>query len=83
MKLRESKGKMVIVVKGTKCKTFQPGDHIQVLEDGCIMCREAMGWIEKEHAIGFMDMEVEIDKVSIEREKKKLKDRLKELGEEE
>lgn len=36
-----------IVIQGSKCGTFQKGDHIQILEDGSLLSREAQGWIEK------------------------------------
>lgn len=42
-------GMRYIVTKGSRDGTFQVGDHISLNEDGTVSCREAMGWIEKEH----------------------------------
>jgi hypothetical protein len=37
-----------IVIKPSKNKEFQIGDHIRFMGDGSVICREAQGWIDKE-----------------------------------
>lgn len=41
-------GVRYVVTVSSKNKEFKIDDHIYLDKDGCIMCREAGGWIEAE-----------------------------------
>lgn len=52
-----------IVTKPSNDGTFRVGDHIKLLSDGAILCKEAMGWIDKDDVpVAIEGMEFEINK---------------------
>jgi hypothetical protein len=74
-------GKRYIVTKSSDDGTFDVGDHINLLEDGCIICQEAEGWIAPNDVEEAMKgMVCEIDKEWIERRKEKITKELENLN---
>ena len=41
-------GTWYIVTKASDCGTFLEGDHIKLIENGSLLCKEASGWIDGE-----------------------------------
>jgi hypothetical protein len=41
-------GVWYVVTKDSDDGTFLAGEHIKLLTDGCLLCREAAGWIDAE-----------------------------------
>jgi len=37
-----------IITKGTECGTLQVGDHVYLMTDGTLLCKEAGGWLTVE-----------------------------------
>ena len=69
-----------VVTKGSNCGTFEPGDKIRLLDDGCILC-DHQGWIESEDVFDAVKgMEVELDKQWITNRRKRLERELKALN---
>jgi len=63
-----------VVTKPSNDSTFLLGDHIIFNADGSITCKEAQGWIDKEHVKeAVCGMKWEIDQAWIDREIDKLK----------
>jgi len=73
-------GVRYIVTKPSDDFTFEVGDHIKLLADGCIECKEAQGWITSQDVPeATKGMEYEVDHEWIERRKAKLLKELEEL----
>ena len=55
-----------VISKGSACETFQKGDHIKVLDNGDVLCREGMGWQDAEAITDLLGkVEIIIDKEEI------------------
>jgi hypothetical protein len=64
------KNKWYLVTKDSNDTTLIAGDHIYLDDDGTLICREAGGWIEKEHVAESLDgAEIEVDQDEIKRSK--------------
>lgn len=64
------KNKWYLVTKDSNDTTLQVGDHIYLDNDGTLICREAGGWIKKEHVAESLDgAEIEVDHAEIKRSK--------------
>jgi hypothetical protein len=64
---------LYIVTRASKDGTFQVGDHIKLLDDGSILCKDARGWIDAcdaEAATEGMDFKIDTEALL------KLKDKL-------
>lgn len=69
-----------VITKGTKCGTFQKGDHIKVMEDGSVLSREGQGWQNPEDITELVGLvELEIDREEIVRLKHKVADIQKQI----
>lgn len=69
-----------IVTKGND--TFNIGDRIWKDEDGCIVCEQAFGWIDKEDVPdAIVGVEVELDREFYLRKIETLKEEIKEIEE--
>lgn len=67
-------GKRYIVTKPSDDRTFEAGDHIWLTHDGCIMCREARGFIVSEDVEdAAKGMEIELDREWANRKMEALK----------
>lgn len=66
-------GMRYVVTRGSDDGTFVAGDHIWMLSDGDIMCKEAAGWQEAadlpEVTLGML---VEVDAAWVERHRSRL-----------
>ena len=62
-----------VVTKKSNDGTFRVGDHIRLVGDGAIVCREAQGWVDAQHVKdAVIGMEYEFDRESIIQEIDKL-----------
>jgi len=56
------KGVIYIVTKSSDDGSFEIGDHISLLDDGAILCKESGGWIDPDDILeATKGMETEID----------------------
>ena len=74
--------KRYVVTKASDDETFLIGDTIWLTKDGCIMCKEGGGWIDKENVPEAMKgMECVVDKKYLDKKIKALEDELNKLKE--
>jgi len=69
-----------VVCKGTKCGTFKKGDTIVVQSNGDILCYQACGWLCKEEAEEFYNLEVELDISLLKKKQEYYKNKLEQLN---
>lgn len=66
-----------VVTLGSTDGTFLHGDHVTLLEDGAIFCREGMGWVDAEDLASnprSTDFHVEPDLDKINRLRQRLRE---------
>lgn len=73
-------GVAYIVTRKSADGEFRKGDHIRLMADGSIICKEAEGWIDAEDvAQATRGMECDVDRAAIDRRRAQLEAELAKL----